>query len=257
MARIVHLSDLHFGAHDPRLVEAVEQRIDDAKPDLTVISGDFTQRARTEQFEQACQFLDRLKAAGHEVLGVPCDVADEASVAATVRAAVDAFGRLDMAFNNAGIQVPPSDAADEPAEVFDRVNAINLRGVWASMKHELAQMRTQGSGAIVNCSSLGGLVGIPGRAAYHASKHGVLGLTSSAALEYAPRGIRINDDAIETLRNVLIPRASLLTPNLPEAAKLLDESQATDEREMSAQAEALKRLGASFRQRGTASRALR
>jgi NAD(P)-dependent dehydrogenase (short-subunit alcohol dehydrogenase family) len=135
---------------------------------------------------------DTLTAAGHQVLGVACDVADEASVAAAVQAAVDTFGRLDMAFNNAGIQVPPCDAADEPAEVFDRVNAINLRGVWAGMKHELAQMRTQGSGAIVNCSSLGGLVGIPGRAAYHASKHGVLGLTSSAALEYAPRGIRIN-----------------------------------------------------------------
>ena len=67
-----------------------------------------------------------------------------------------------------------------------RVNAINLRGIWASMKHELAQMRAQGSGAIVNCSSLGGLVGLPGRAAYHAAKHGVLGLTRSAALEYAP-----------------------------------------------------------------------
>ncbi|MEN3320130.1 MAG: hypothetical protein V7643_3532 [Mycobacterium sp.] len=135
---------------------------------------------------------ETLIAAGHQVLGVECDVTDETSVADAVRAAVDAFGRLDMAFNNAGIQVPPCDAADEPADQFDRVNAINLRGVWACMKHELAQMRAQGSGAIVNCSSLGGLVGLPGRAAYHASKHGVLGLTSSAALEYAPRGIRIN-----------------------------------------------------------------
>jgi 3',5'-cyclic AMP phosphodiesterase CpdA len=71
MARLVHLSDLHFGAHDDRLVEAVEARVDELKPDLIVISGDFTQRARTEQFEQACQFLDRLKGKGHEVLGVP------------------------------------------------------------------------------------------------------------------------------------------------------------------------------------------
>ena len=71
MVNIAHLTDLHFGAHDDRLVEAVEQRIDDAKPDLVVISGDFTQRARTEQFEQACRFLERLRDAGHEVLGVP------------------------------------------------------------------------------------------------------------------------------------------------------------------------------------------
>lgn len=133
-----------------------------------------------------------LRATGAHVVAIACDVADETQVLDAVTRTVTELGRLDLAFNNAGIQSGATDLVDVAMTDYDRMLAVNLRGVFACMKYQLVQMKQQGSGAIVNCSSLGGFVGVPGRAAYHAAKHGIHGATKSAALEYAPYNIRIN-----------------------------------------------------------------
>ena len=135
---------------------------------------------------------EELNAQGHKALAIRCDVSDDTQVEAMVHQTVTTFGRLDAAYNNAGVQNVLAETADTTRGDYDRVMGINLRGVWSCMKFELRQMRKQGRGTVVNCSSLGGLVGGAERGIYHAAKHGVLGFTKSAALEYAARGIRVN-----------------------------------------------------------------
>jgi NAD(P)-dependent dehydrogenase (short-subunit alcohol dehydrogenase family) len=137
--------------------------------------------------------IELVRAAGGEGLFVKTDVSKASEVETLIQKAVEKFGRLDVAFNNAGIEGVWTPIVRQSEEDWDRTIAINLKGVWLCLKYEIRQMLKQGSSAaIVNMSSITGLVGGAGAAAYSASKHGVIGLTQSAALENAKKGIRIN-----------------------------------------------------------------
>ncbi|MED4028553.1 SDR family oxidoreductase [Priestia megaterium] len=166
------------------------------------------------------QEAQELVNAGYHAISIECDVSIEKDVENMVEKTVETFGKLDYAYNNAGVQSPITDTADLTEEEYNNVMNINLRGIWLCMKYELRQFSKQETeGAIVNCSSLGWLVGIAGRSAYHASKHGVLGLTKSSALEYASKGIRINAVCPGIIETPMVE--DMLTTESDEMQKLM------------------------------------
>lgn len=171
-----------------------------AKAGATVIMSDIH-----DMTEQVKQFTDQ----GLKTVPYECDVSDENQVQKMIEHIVSIHGKLDCAFNNAGVQTPQKPMAEITFEEFNKTVAVDFKGVWNCMKFEIEQMLKQGGGAIVNTSSQGGVMGFPGQAAYIACKHAVIGLTKTACLDYAAKNIRIN---------AVLPGA-ILTPMAKELIK--------------------------------------
>ncbi|MBI1278670.1 MAG: glucose 1-dehydrogenase [Anaerolineaceae bacterium] len=176
----------------------------------TVIVSDVNTKGGEETTRQ-------LTDTGHEAIFIPCDVSRAVQVESLIRRIVSSYGRLDCAVNNAGVSgdLTPTDLREEAA--WDMLMNVNLKGVWLSMKYELAPMLEQSRGSIVNVASAAGLVGFRYGSAYSASKHGVVGLTRSAALEYARKNIRVNAVCPGFTETAMVSEMNVANPKMVEA----------------------------------------